>query len=812
VEQETPHHLDAQEPAMIRLSCPGCKKALQIADQYAGKLLICPQCKTQMTAPRAGGAPAGAPRPASPAAIAPRPGVAAPPVPPAMRPQASPPRPVVGAPRRRSPWPLIGASAALAVILIGGVVAVLATGVFSSTSKETPEDPQQAGGQPPAVAKVSSSLTLVPEDAAFYSAALRNREQIDAIRKSQFWKRLNALPAVQGGWQMLDGPLAPVRKFTNDPANRELMDLLDDMWGQEIFVYGGSGWTDSIRTFKQVYGAGTLANAAGGAMRGPEESIVQALKGLGSGPIRVPELMVGFRLSKPDASGGLKRLETLIREQLKGVPDLDKRLQWQKVGGSDFLVLTLDGKQVPWEQFPVFTQTRGQLDGLMNRLREARLTIGLGVRDGYLLLAIGESTDFVARLGQGKSLAGRAELQPFAKFADQRIADISYVSKALRTETSFTKKDLQGMGESVKAYMPMLQLPPGVQGRVDRDLAALLKDLEKYVPEPGASLSFSFLNGRGLERYSYDWTENLGDDGSKPLGLLNHMGGDPLFLIAGRQKYQPENYQLLLKWLKVVHGYLFDMGIPGMVEPLGYRALFAQFQPVLERLDRATGQLLLPALADGQSGLVIDGKLTSNQWSPMLPPAERPLPLPEVALLLGVSDAAKLKQAGVEYREGINQALDLIGKLNNQPMPSLPPPQMAAVTGGEMFFYPLPPGFVDPRLQPNVAVSSNLAVLTLSREHSERLLKSTPPANDFLRRHAGQPLSAASALNVPATLDLLMAWVDYGARSAGGVRDDQLQQVREAVNLFKVIRSYASVTYFEGGAEVQHSEIVVQDQ
>jgi hypothetical protein len=26
-----------------------------------------------------------------------------------------------------------------------------------------------------------------------------------------------------------------------------------------------------------------------------------------------------------------------------------------------------------------------------------------------------------------------------------------------------------------------------------------------------------------------------------------------------------------------------------------------------------------------------------------------------------------------------------------------------------------------------------------------------------------------------------------------------------------VIRSYASVTYFEGGAEVQHSETVVQD-
>lgn len=287
-------------------------------------------------------------------------------------------------------------------------------------------------------------------------------------------------------------------------------------------------------------------------------------------------------------------------------------------------------------------------------------------------------------------------------------------------------------------------------------------------------------------------------------------------MVMGRQKYKPENYQMLVKWLKVGHGYLFDMGIPGVVEPLGYRALFQQFQPVLERLDRATGQLLLPALADGQSGLVIDAKLSSKQWSPMMPPAEQPVPLPELAMLLGVSDAAKLKQAGAEYREAINQLSELIGKLNNQSLPSLPPPQMAAVNGGEMFFYPLPPGLVAQPLLPNFAVSNNVAVLTLSREHSERLLKSTPPADEFLRRHAGQPLSGAFALNMPATLDFLMAWLEYGIHTSGGMpkqtREDQVRQIREVVNLFKVIRGYSSVTYFEGGAEVEHAEIVVQDQ
>lgn len=482
---------------MIRFTCPGCKQPLQVADQYAGKLLICPHCKTQMSAPQASAAapPAAPPRPAAPVAISPRPAAMAPPP---LRPQASPPRPAPGvaaAPIGRRRWPLVGAGAAVAVLSIGFVVA-LATGVFSS-KKETPSDLPSDGT--PGVAKSGSSLTLVPEDAAFYNAALRNREQFDAIRKSQFWKRLNALPAVQDGWKMLDGPLAKVRKFTDDSANRELMELLDDMWGQEIFLYGGSGWTDTVKTFKQIYGSGFIASAAGGAMSGrPEDALVQVLKSLGSspGPIRMPELMLGFRLSKPDAMPGLKRLEALLRQQLKGNPDLDKRLQWQKVGGNDFLVLTLDGKQVPWEQFPFFAQTSPQLDGLVSKLKATRLTISLGVRDGYLLLAIGESSDFVAKLGQSKSLASRAELQPFAKFADQRVADVNYVSKALRTEMSFTRKDLQDMGDSVKSYLPLLQLQAPMQERVNRDLAALIKDLEKYVPEPGASLSFSFLTSR----------------------------------------------------------------------------------------------------------------------------------------------------------------------------------------------------------------------------------------------------------------------------------------------------------------------------
>ena len=72
-------------------------------------------------------------------------------------------------------------------------------------------------------------------------------------------------------------------------------------------------------------------------------------------------------------------------------------------------------------------------------------------------------------------------------------------------------------------------------------------------------------------------------------------------------------------------------------------------KPLLGRLDKATRDLLIPALADGQTGLVIDAKLTSRQFIKALPPTEQALPMLEPAIVVGVSDAAKLKQAFAEY-------------------------------------------------------------------------------------------------------------------------------------------------------------------
>ena len=47
--------------------------------------------------------------------------------------------------------------------------------------------------------KLDTSLKLIPEDAAFYSSMLRNREQFEAIRNSNAWAKVREMPVVQMG-------------------------------------------------------------------------------------------------------------------------------------------------------------------------------------------------------------------------------------------------------------------------------------------------------------------------------------------------------------------------------------------------------------------------------------------------------------------------------------------------------------------------------------------------------------------------------------------------------------------------------------
>ena len=129
-------------------------------------------------------------------------------------------------------------------------------------------------------------------------------------------------------------------------------------------------------------------------------------------------------------------------------------------------------------------------------------------------------------------------------------------------------------------------------------------------------------------------------------------------------------------------------------------------------------------------GLVLDAKLTSKQFLQALPPTEKPMPMAEPAMVVGVSDAAKLVKALGEYREVINGFIELARGIEPRSIPpfEIPPPLSEKTEVGTLYYYPLPEQLgLDPKVLPNAGLSDKVAVSTATREHTARLLAATPP-------------------------------------------------------------------------------------
>jgi hypothetical protein len=688
------------------------------------------------------------------------------------------------------------------------------------------------------LAEQAKSLQWIPADATTYSVMLRNREQWQAVTKSVAWARLNALPVVKKGWDLLheewakeDGPLAHVRQWYQDDANKALVKLLGDLVADEVFIYGGGNAPEFLALLQELQAVSQFApflsmlegkNPAQASR--PEERVRLLLKTLADHPekIVVPEIVFGFRLKDAGpARAQLKRLGDLAKHLAAMEPKLKKHLQKTTVAGADFWTLKLDGTMIPWDQLPLgnLEENPGEFDKLIKRLKELKLTVSLGVREPFALLAIGQSPAFVGTLGKGKLLKDRPEFERLSKFADKKIVALGYGSKEWQALQNVRHVDVEDMAKGIMEQLKNLNITAEQEARIRKDLAKLAKDLKSYLPEPGPTVSISFLTDTGYESIAYDWTKNLSLDGSKALTLLNHAGGTPLLVVAGRVKVDPKDYAMMVKWIKVAHHHFEEIVLPQLGVKQIYDPIFKLIQPSLERLDKTTGEMLLPALADGQWAFVLDAKLKSKQWHRDMPPSDKALPLPEPALVIGVKDADLLRKAFEEYRQTINGLLASVGQLvPGLPEITLPPAQSKKVKGGTLYYYPIPDvAGLDTQIGPAAGLSKHVATLAISSDHAGRLLTAQPlQTSSPLLADPKKHLASAAHVNLEGLIRALGPWVEYGLEHAGLAQQGEgaenvLAQARSAIDILTVFRSFTSISYLEKGVLVTRSQSVIRD-
>jgi hypothetical protein len=413
------------------------------------------------------------------------------------------------------------------------------------------------------------------------------------------------------------------------------------------------------------------------------------------------------------------------------------------------------------------------------------------------------------------------------------LTSIGYLSAALNTQINNSNlAQIDDLFTALDKALPSLPLKPDQIKRIRADAATLVKDIRALIPNVGAAMEFSFLTDRGVESYSYQWGQFPTLDGSKPLGLQSHFGGTPLLGVVARAKPCLAQYDDLVKWLRVGHGYFEELAVPKMpdAEREKYKKFFDRARPLLARLDKANRSMLLPALADGQIGFVIDAKLQSKQFLKNLPATAKPMPMVEPALVLGVSNAQLLRQACGEYwavAEGLLDAVRQADSKHSIPVDfKLPKPTVTKCKLGEIAGWPVPAKCgVDKAIFPNAGLSDQVAVFTLSRSHTERLLASAPwKIGGLLMSSLNRPLVVAAGCDWAAFVAAARPWADLGAEKVMAEKLDLsdpaaakaqatavLNQVHTVLEVLQVLRTITTEGYFEGPALVSHTLVEYRD-
>ena len=664
--------------------------------------------------------------------------------------------------------------------------------------------------------KFELAARFLPAETAFYSSSLRLKQQFDIVAKSRAWKAI----VEKYGLDAEGGALEKWDEIRKNDDYADIYNTVEDLLSHEFFWAGSESIADLGELFSRVQ----QTNQYNGFVEGlkgnkgaqdPQETSRMALRALLAHRelIQAPELIIGFKVNDPKrAANQIDRLHGLL-----AIAGLNTYVKAIKIRGAKFLSAELDGDMIPWDQIPIndLAEKDGEFDPLVKKLKSLKLTINHGVMDGYVLASIGPSNAFLEKFGgPGRRLIEAPEFQPVRNHTAKPITKVGYASKSFRIRTGATGFDLDEAYGQYVDQIPAEAATPEVRKKIRQMLKSASKQTKVDPSAIGGEMNFSFLTDRGYESFQYDWSKHPEIDDSKPLTLTNHVGGSAILAFVSRTPSNPGDYEKFVTGIKDIAALVRESSSSW---PADKKQEFDRFmkagQPLFERLDKITGTMLVPALAEGQSAIVFDAKWTSARWHKDMPVFEKPLPMPEIALVFGVSDPALLEKAMQGYGKLIEDAFVTAreqapkDKAKEIPDFKFPPPVVKKTAAGKIWTWPLPKDLgVDVRVAPTLGLSDKLGVAAASEDHVQRVLKSTPLAGDskLLVGIEKRKVASIVVFDFARLIDAIDPWAEFIAadqlRKQG--RQEEAAQILEgmriALTTLKCYRGTTTITYHEG--------------
>jgi hypothetical protein len=279
-----------------------------------------------------------------------------------------------------------------------------------------------------------------------------------------------------------------------------------------------------------------------------------------------------------------------------------------------------------------------------------------------------------------------------------------------------------------------------------------------------------------------------------------------------------------VKWVGRGIYYFEQIGVP-LLEPEQqnlYGQIRVEMTPLVERLNQVIRQSWIPAFKDGQDAIVLDAQLSSTKWHRDMPEASEPLPMLELGFVSGVSDAGLVTKAAGEAFAIVGEALRKLNMIVPESIPAfeLPLPAMREFPAGKVYFYNIPEeAGLDSQIAPNAALSGEMLALTYVPKFGLRLLTKTPLVGEGPLAAREKPLAAASYFSPAKFVSALEPWIIYSIDHGGEQLSEELAEeeveltpeetkegTRALFDFIRCLKSMSSVSYFEDGAMVTHSE------
>jgi len=710
--------------------------------------------------------------------------------------------------------------------------------------------------------KPGTSLEFIPADVSFYGAVFNLGELAERVRSSRAYDRLihhpfwNRLPEVLE--PELYSQLEQVKSYLANPQVQAVLELLTDMHAQEVFVAGD-------RELIPLAELNALSNALSG-LWDYEEPGADRLEQIFTirffarhrEKIRIPRILVGWKVKDTQrASRYLMALQGFLTFASLSIPELAGRLNQETIAGARYQTITLDGRMLPWDdlewQIQDLKAALGEdavlLDQIIEHLEQLKLVIAFGMRDDYVMLSLGPDTSFLARLGQGPLLADQPAMARLAEFADQIWISTRYISREL-LELSYYSPRVFDLAV-VEVNESFGKLPEGMeeyQELIDylrTGFIPLVEKMRPALPVVGPSVSCNYLTPRGVEEWQFDWHETPVPE-NRTLRLLDHFGGKPLLGSAGYIPITSTEYDLLLALADYVAGVidhvverslkdaedLRDPGEPSRLQQ--YRRFKKRCRSILADLDRVNRRLLLPALEMGQWGLVVDARMRTVPSFLSAEECPDGLPHPEVALVIGLSDAGKFREAIAQYQKLWDQLKEVIREgFDDDIFPfedlNLRPTSCEESAFGTILYWNLPAEIseefkLDPRVGVTFAIGSDVAVLCLTVDHAKRLLESTPLQPAGVIADPETPRLGATTADLHGISQVLEPWVLFSVRALvqrpplASEPSEQESASKDFENFavqvlktFGCLKRYTSENSGQPGLVISHSLLEVTD-